>query len=31
MKHFVYRNKYLMSLAVLLALALAGGAGQKWW
>jgi len=30
MKYIVYRNKYLMSLAVLLALALAGGAGQKW-
>jgi hypothetical protein len=30
MKQFVFRNKYLMSLTVLLALALAGGAGWKW-
>jgi hypothetical protein len=31
MKHFFHRNRYLLSLAVLLALALAGGAGAKWW
>jgi hypothetical protein len=30
MKHFVDRNKYLMSFAVLLAPALAGVSGQKW-
>lgn len=30
MYRLIIRNKYLMGLATLLALALAGGAGLKW-